>query len=110
MALLDTINQIEQRRDRVLNRRQARMMNGEPVEAMPVSKEKLRQTMSYLDMLFKENRAKYAEQMDKQQRLAQAVQMMEQQNASTQQNAPQQPLMASPQQQGAPSGLLGMPR
>ena len=100
MALLDTINMIEERRNRVMNRRQNRMAQGEQVKSMPVPKERLRMAMAHLDELYKENRMKYLQQVEKQQRMAQAMQMVEQQ----QQQQPQQ------QQPQAPQGLLGMPR
>lgn len=99
MALLDTINMIEERRNRVMNRRQNRMAQGEQVKSMPVPKERLRMAMAHLDELYKENRMKYLQQVEKQQRMAQAMQMVEQQQQQPQQQQPQ-----------APQGLLGMPR
>lgn len=113
MALLDTINMIEERRDRVMNRRQNRMAQGEQVKSMPVPKERLRMAMSHLDELYKENRMKYLQKVEQQQRMTQAMQMVEQQQQQPQQQ-PQQPQQQMPQQQmatqQAPQGLLGMPR
>lgn len=99
MALLDTINMIEERRNRVMNRRQNRMAQGEQVKSMPVPKERLRMAMAHLDELYKENRMKYMQKVEQQQRMTQAMQMVEQQQQQPQQQQPQ-----------APQGLLGMPR
>jgi len=104
MALLDTINMIEERRNRVMNRRQNRMAQGEQVKSMPVPKERLRMAMAHLDELYKENRMKYLQQVEQQQRMAQAMQIVEQQQNASQQQPQQQ------QQPQAPQGLLGMPR
>ena len=99
MALLDTINMIEERRNRVMNRRQNRMAQGEQVKSMPVPKERLRMAMAHLDELYKENRMKYMQKVEQQQRMTQAMQIVEQQQQQPQQQQPQ-----------APQGLLGMPR
>ena len=121
MALLETMNQIKQRRQRVMNRRENALANGEQPTGMPVPKERLREAMAYLDQLYKENRAKVAQQQEQRARMAQAMQMVNQQEQAPAQpqQAPQQPQMpaqplmgqmpAQPQQmpQQAPQGLLG---
>ena len=129
MALLETMNEIQQRRDRVMSRRERRAAMGEPVAGIPVPKERLRAAMSYLDTLYKENRMDAMRQREQQNKVSQAMQMLDQQEAQQQpaqqpqaQQAPQatqmaaQPLMgqvgmAPQQQQQMPAqGLLGMPR
>lgn len=133
MALLDTINEIQNRRQRVLSRRERQAAAGETVTGMPVPKERLRAAMSYLDTLYKENRMAAARQREQQNRVSQAMQMLQQQEAQQQeqqqapqmpqqQQAPQAPQMTSqplisqnsvmPQQQPQTptQGLLGMPR
>ena len=121
MALLDTIDEIQKRRQRVMNRRENQLAAGQSVAGMPVPKERLRAAMAYLDEIYKENRMKAAQQIEQKNRMAQAMQMYTQQEQMQQQpqEAPQQPQMpaqplmgqmqAQPQQmpQQPPQGLLG---
>lgn len=78
MALLDTIQEIEERRDKTLEGRQRRMAQGEPVKQMPISREQLRMAMSNMDRIFKENRAKFMEQQEQRDRVSMAVAQMNQ--------------------------------
>ena len=109
MALLDTIKMIEDRRDRVMNRRQSRMAEGESPIGMPIDPMQLRRAMSRMQDIYKKNRQKIMEDRDKRMRMAQAVQkaMAEQEAAEKgQQQAPAQPQQA-PAQPMQPQGLLG---
>ena len=109
MALLDTMKEIEERREKTLNRRQQRMEQGEPVNKMPISRDQLRLAMSRMDQVFKYNRAEELKRREQQERVAQAVANMQQQEAAAQQGQaqPQQPQQAQPQMQQGQSGLMG---
>lgn len=103
MALLDTIQEIENRREAVLNRRERRMVEGEPTGQMPISRERLRMAMAQMDQIYKQNRAKTLQQREQQNRVAEAVARMQQEEAAAQ----QQPQQQQPQMQQGQSPLMG---
>lgn len=107
MALLDTMKKIEERRTKVLNRRQRQMANGEQPDGMPIDRMQLRRAFSRMNDIFKENRKKVKEERERQMRVNQAMQQaMAQENQQGQ--TPAQPQMAQQQMPPqAPQGLLG---
>lgn len=118
MALLDTINTIEQRREKVMNRRQRRVARGEDPLGLPIDPMQLREAMSKLNDTFQKNRKKVLEERDRQRRMNEAMQRVAQEEEARK-SAPQQPAqgqmgqMAGQQQQMAQQqmpqsqGLLG---
>lgn len=114
MALLDTIREIEERREKTLNRRQNQVAQGEEPSGMPIDRMALRRAMSRMNDIFQENRKVIKEQRDRQMRMNQAMQraMAEEQGqgqapAPEQQAQPQMPQQQQPMAQQAPQGLLG---
>lgn len=109
MALLDTIREIEERREKTLNRRQNQVAQGEEPSGMPLDRMALRKAMSRMNDIFQENRKVIKEQRDRQMRTNQAMQRaMAEEQGQGQAPAPEQqeqPPMQQPQQ--APQGLLG---
>lgn len=106
MALLETMQEIEERRDKTLERRQRKMARGEPVNNLPISREQLRMAMARMDQVFKENRAEEMRRQEHQERVAQAVMRMQQEEAAGQQPQQQQQVPQQPQMQQAQSGIM----
>jgi len=110
MALLDTIKEIEERREKTLNRRQNQLARGEEPSGMPIDRMALRRAFSKMNDVFQENRKKIKEERDRQMRMNQAMQRaMAQEQGQGQAPAPQQQDQMAQQQQPqqAPQGLLG---
>lgn len=111
MALLDTIKMIEDRRERVMNRRQRQLAQGEKPSGIAINPMQLREAMSKLNDTFQKNRRQIVEERDRQARMNQAMQrfMQEEEARKGGQGAPQPaaPAPQQPQQMNQPQGLLG---
>lgn len=113
MALLETMQEIQDRREKTLNRRQNRLAQGETVNKMPISREELRLAMANMDRIFKEGRAEALSRQEQRNRVAEAVARMQQEEAMAKQGQSQmqqgQPQMqqGQPQMQQAQSPLMG---
>lgn len=118
MALLDTVNEIRDSRERFQRRsqgQQRRRMMGEgmsPMEAQmastPAPKINMRRAMAALNQTFKETRQAQLQNRDRQMRMMQA--MAQPQAPAPEQQAPQQQAVSAQQPQGMGGGMMGQPQ